>query len=155
MKYRIWYKKDNCFIDTNNNKNYTECFSLTRNGNILKLKCFDLCKSDSNQWFIDKIDQNDYIVQLYSGIVDTDNKEIYEGDIIEVTHKIHIGENGKYICNLKKYADDEGFGTNDHFGFIIINITNEYHRITTPDLKSCNYTYKIIGNICENPELLK
>ena len=75
----------------------------------------------------------------YTGLKDKNGVEIYEGDIIEcktdIYNLIHIGE----VVFKKEFA-----------AFVIENICGEtlFHHL------SLN-TFKVIGNIYENPELYK
>jgi len=77
-----------------------------------------------------------YIFQQYTGCWDKDNKQIYDGDILEYNHgngtRIgYIGfAAGIFFLN---YSDE----TDDELGYLLIS------------------NLKIIGNIFENPELLK
>lgn len=93
------------------------------------------------------------IIQQYTGLKDRDGKDIYEGDIIEHT--------------FSKTTDDE---TSIHFGsklngsvsfcnhlcaYILTIISDDRHNGDTFQLMNHAPSKKIIGNIFENPELLK
>ena len=93
------------------------------------------------------------IIQQYTGIQDKNGKEIYEGDIIEHT--------------FSKTTDDE---TSIHFGsklngsvsfcnhlcaYILTIISDDRHNGDTFQLMNHAPSKKIIGNVFENPELLK
>ena len=93
------------------------------------------------------------IIQQYTGLQDRDGKEIYEGDIIEHT--------------FSKTTDDE---TSIHFGsklngsvsfcnhlcaYILTIISDDRHNGDTFQLMNHAPSKKIIGNVFENPELLK
>ena len=93
------------------------------------------------------------IIQQYTGLQDRNGKEIYEGDIIEHT--------------FSKTTDDE---TSIHFGsklngsvsfcnhlcaYILTIISDDRHNGDTFQLMNHVPSKKIIGNVFENPELLK
>ena len=77
----------------------------------------------------------DWVFMPYIGLKDKNDKEIYEGDIVrcivhnEVTVSVVIMKNSKWIGERKGYAQDDNI-------FYIADI-------------------EVIGNIYENPELLK
>jgi uncharacterized phage protein (TIGR01671 family) len=91
---------------------------------------------------------DDIIIQQWTGLLDKNNKEIFEGDIIKIYNY------GYVLCNGK--SEGEIFYTVEwkNIGFTF-NIINGEH------MSGCGYyttnpiLYEIIGNIFENPELLE
>ena len=86
---------------------------------------------------------DDYVVIEYTGLQDSNDKEIYEGDILKI--KFDVG--GNIIGQVIYEADHGGFiyqwkqnGSNQDY----INL-------------NCDVAFEsvIVGNIFENPELLK
>lgn len=79
----------------------------------------------------------------YTGFKDSDGKEIYEGDLIRFYDKFLYEvryEDAKFVCyNRSRGMDCYKWGN--------------LHRFFDPDFKG--YDIQIIGNIYENPELLK
>ena len=81
--------------------------------------------------------QDKYPVQQYTGLNDSLNNEIYEGDIIEMTYD-HIIERGFVVWENNSYIL-KTIGEDSYAPLVIFLITKD----------------KVIGNIYENPELLK
>lgn len=84
------------------------------------------------------------IIMQYTDLNDKNGKEIYEGDILKDHHLV--------LFSAKKgeiYVDCYAVVTWLHGGFYARQIGDEKLRSLSIE------NYEIIGNICENPELLK
>jgi uncharacterized phage protein (TIGR01671 family) len=73
----------------------------------------------------------------FTGLLDKNGKEIYEGDILKSTYRSGEVKFGECYINYQEYSA-YGFYTNDEYQEIIIE----------------GGRFEIIGNIYENPELL-
>jgi uncharacterized phage protein (TIGR01671 family) len=96
--------------------------------------------------FLPRYEQNDIIIQQCTGLMDENNVEIYEGDIIKDNWK----ENHPY-----GYCPDEWYNKED-----IFVVRYEPPSFIFPQRRGeqrCIEDFKrfVIGNIFENPELLK
>ena len=81
---------------------------------------------------------NDYVIQQYTGLKDRNGVDIYEGDIVRCKSFDGWLDQIGYHYNMEvKYQTLES-GDSELSGFLYINIDRE-----------------VIGNIFENPELLK
>lgn len=86
------------------------------------------------------------IRRQYTGLKDRNGKEIYEGDIVSGGSRVMIVKFEQQACQFwLKWKDNEGI--------------NRYEPLTATfgDDKGymCNHGICVIGNIYENPELLK
>lgn len=138
LKFRVWCKdyneweKDQCFLSSDG-----LVYQMTMAG----LKC---------------IKSEQHIVQWFTGSIDRKGKAIYEGDIVRLEFDasfIQLG-NGEEImgmgtsrCLMKRTFRDivvkrEGSGFNN---FSTVNEIGSWG----------NYSQEVIGNIFENPDLLK
>ena len=88
---------------------------------------------------------NDFIEMQYTGLKDKEGKEIYEGDFVKASGngRVYQVKFGTYKSSFSEHEDDF-----EH-GFFI---ENENY----PESSAGVETYAtVIGNIFENPELLK
>jgi uncharacterized phage protein (TIGR01671 family) len=85
----------------------------------------------------------DWIAQQYTGLTDSNDNPIYEGDIL----KIHYDVGGDVIGQVLYEAD--------HGGYIFQ--WKRKGRNQDYDNLNCDLAFEsvIVGNILENPELLK
>ena len=84
-----------------------------------------------------------YTIQQYTGLTDNNDKEIYEGDIL----KIHYDVGGDVIGQVLYEADHGGY----IFQWKRKGRNQDYNNL------NCDLAFEsvIVGNILENPELLK
>ena len=108
IKFRVW------------DKNKKQMFYPDDFGNKIKLPGEDVNKKYS-------------IYMQYTGLKDKNDKEIYEGDIIEFNNKL----------KLIVYWDNGGFA--------LKNLTNTAEIPLVDIIRPI----KVLGNIYENPELLE
>ena len=94
-------------------------------------------------WSIDDIEQVDgkplVVLMQYTGLKDKNGKEIYEGDIVNFL-PFHLREKKIRTTGVVEYKDD---------GFFVKFTAIGYGRI------QADHNIEVIGNIYENPELLK
>jgi uncharacterized phage protein (TIGR01671 family) len=135
LKFRVWDVKDKKFLNPSD-------IAINGNGNLLI--------TDSG-WYENFENQNlsDYVVQQYTGFKDIDRKEIFEDDIIELEASTKDNSTKKLTATI-----DYGLGaflvmTKNEDGDLFFALLQEFHD------KIYKYQIKIIGNIFENPELLK
>ncbi len=85
---------------------------------------------------------DDGIIQQFTGLKDKDGKEIYEGDVLRVE-----SHGGVQIVEVK---DNEGYAGFDFFKGEELFPLTDYTDMMGFDLNA-----EVIGNIYENPELVK
>jgi len=77
--------------------------------------------------------QEDITFMQYTGLKDKNDKEIYEGDMLRISFREDF--------QVVRYAKDGYFATSEFALFELI--------------RDEGYTYEVVGNIYENPELLE
>ena len=90
-----------------------------------------------------------FIFMQYTGRRDLNYKKIWEGDILKSGNCYYV------VCNgIVEIEDNEMYSSNTVCGFYLRNIIDEYGKprcIHMDDLEEM----EIVGNIFENPELIK
>lgn len=134
IKFRVWHKEDKCFI-------YVEPFdphTITSGGYNKDKNCYyhfwpdanisgELCK-------IKNCSLQNRPVQQFTGLKDSNRKDIYEGDIIKYQYDSAYPD--KFDKSIVEYEEFEP----DKWGY---QVGQGYGNV------------EVIGNIFENPELIK
>lgn len=122
IKFRAWNKRDDCWIGG---------FCIHSSGLFSEIvEPQHMAVADANWKDPESLD--DVIIMRFTGFYDKNDKEIYEGDIIEFFHP-GLGKVKEKVCF-----------ENGKFGL--------YKPIC--DIGDCWFLTEVIGNIYENHELL-
>lgn len=133
LKFRVWDKYSG--KSPTGGMHYFDAMEICDNGLFFKNSKFDMEQNHN--------DDKKAIVMQYTGLKDKNGKEIYEGDILKrIVTVPNVDGEGVFI--EKVVYGDGGFDT--------INIANDESGYLREYLF---HTVEVIGNIFENPELLK
>lgn len=128
FKFRAWDKADN--------KMYYDAE-----------KTYDFIGNDIMEESFGSLLHNDnYIVMQYTGLIDTNNKEIYEGDIVE---RLDLTPTKNYYGKV-----DVGVVEYKTSRYILKRKDDHYFDMSYDNIFSISQ-YKVLGNIYETPDLLK
>ena len=130
IKFRVWDKLA---------ERFTKCDKGYQGHHILSLKgeFHNLQNGSGGQ---------EYIVQQWTGLTDTNGADIYEGDILE-----RIGDGS--FCKIVISWDDHNCAFMSKNSF---NLHGSGSPISDHNINISDWTYwVVIGNIYENSELLK
>ncbi|WP_415748796.1 YopX family protein [Streptococcus pseudopneumoniae] len=127
-KFRVWDSVE---------KKFVEHFFITDNGLICNME-----KPTSDSKLLIPIEKSELILMQSTGLKDKNGKEIFDGDILE------IQDEGEVLGNAKLTWD------NEQAVFMIEAISVDdiapFHEILSDE----SYSYRVVGNIYENKELL-
>ena len=137
IKFRAWDKEDE--------RMYQPCFAeIEKDGsyNVWFNRCWGEGDNDTTN---EKDYSGDAVLMQFTGLKDKNGKEIYEGDIVK--------------CNAAPYYETKDFKKFKVSGKVVFDRSMSF-RIEDIDRHRCFYLndcldIEIIGNIYENPELLK
>jgi len=95
--------------------------------------------------FYSLLERKDLILMQYTGLHDKNKVEIYEGDIVQWKHK-EEGTGGK-VGDVKFLSGS--------FWLTVKGQLYELYKVQNKNYQTVEEEGEVIGNICENPELLK
>ena len=148
IKFSIWHKNENRWLDPWAEED--PMLSLKDSGEGCEVYLYDRASGD---WSNKNCLRKDVVIQQYTNAKDCDDVEVYEGDILE-----------------RKWAGEKGHETkrpvfvefnSDNYGQVIgWNLMEgnpdgpkeafEHYYGSSPSKQ-----WRVIGNVLENPELLK
>ena len=134
LKFRVWDKR---------NKSWDKYLLLNTTGKIV------VVDDDYGAQANTADNQENYVIQQYTGLKDINGKEIYEGDIVKT-----VDGASKLDVEFAEYTHGEVKWLREGF-----EVCQEYIGATRLSVFSkcdcCPADLEIIGNSFENPKLLK
>ena len=127
LKFRVWSKKQKTY-------NYKHPFSSY---GYFYIDQYGTLFSDYGNVITPAIKQDDFIIEQYTGLHDKNGKEIYDGDVVKMPDWV-IGPKNEKVRFSKLSCGFEPF-------------VNGCFECVSPDSEEV----EVIGNVHENPELLK
>lgn len=85
-------------------------------------------------------DKKDYVLMQFTGLLDKNGKEVWEGDVLKLNGKFIINEPVEYVEGMASYSFTP-----------LIMFNPQYKTMETVEPN----TLEVIGNVHANPELIK
>ena len=134
LKFRIWDSIDKKFI---NGIPYKE-YMLDPDSDWDRRDCENDEPFDYINGILERTFNGRLIITQFTGLLDKNGKEIYEGDILRVNTMEDWMDNTIYTRHMEVKWEQKEFGDTDGTGFIYVPKDRE-----------------IVGNVFENSDLLK
>lgn len=164
FKFRVWLKDPGYWIEPQSNDLTEQTIPwvcISTKGEVLHI--------DYKFWPFEANNQDDYIIQQFTGLQDSTGKDIYEGDILKcsvsigpdcrnpdkgIPEYLYYSRNREAEVFWGNYCDGEYVDKVECFMFNGYSLSQSIND-TKGNYHDYILTYTIIGNICENPKLLK
>jgi len=154
IKFRVWHKKYKKWLTDND---YGTHASSNWMMDVFTGKIIDFVDDNNSysptfypNYYMDAhciIDESPFGVQQYTGLKDANGVDIYEGDIVKIIYDKAIGE-VYFDSNLGAFRLKDKSGKS-------YPITTYRFDETNKPIGLINVADEVVGNIFENPELLK
>ncbi|EAH8152733.1 YopX family protein [Campylobacter lari] len=141
--FRVWNKKSNFYVEKTcgNIISIASDSSLEYNARENKILAVEFSPYDSMPLINKNYTEDDYEIELFTGLYDKNGKKIYENDIITLCHfaqkcigVVRFGRNGFVITSKDENAEQGGE----------LSYFEKYF-----------YNFEVVGNIHENHKLLE
>ena len=139
IKFRVWYKEEKTMVEA----------SMAGNGNFMVGNPWKFGDESGGTVLIRNLEL--YEIIQFTGLLDKNGKEIYEGDILKEPRAVSPEMSGEWTP-LK----DDIFEVKDLLSFFM-RLGEDYDHIVEEEKKDFlkGKFFEVIGNIYENGELLK
>ncbi|EAJ0334510.1 YopX family protein [Campylobacter lari] len=153
--FRVWNKKSNFYVEKTcgNIISIASDSSLEYNARENKILAVEFSPYDSMPLINKNYTEDDYEIELFTGLYDKNGNKIYEGDILEYTRwceqYMEDAEHSETIYEVVCFDTNGGLYSkllNGEFGWFFEHFMNDKNN-TIEEMS-------IIGNIHENKELL-
>lgn len=133
MKFRVWSKNKQSFVDYIEDHHYREFYlHLSLNGGLYAFSH----RSDVEDKELD-FDDKEFVVQQYIGIDDKNHDPIFEGDIVQYTERMcDLGDAQTLVAKVMYDPEVAAFGLGD----------KECWNYFTDQVI---YNFEVVGNIFE------
>jgi len=148
IKFRVWSNQMGRFLSK-------EEYALDLDGKLI----FVEIQQNSSVKLI-AVNPSFYVIQQFTGLIDKNDKEIYEGDIVKITN---IDTEEKFSPDVRILEVNwGGYDDGEYVDNVECWMAGNYHSVSelirrTKYLGDNKWKLSVekIGNILENPELLK
>ena len=157
IKFRAWDKEKKILIysdETYPRSEYKFEFDIVNDYKFTLSKMtdrFNVVDKEGDDYYIETYSPVDADIMQYTGLKDKNGKEIYEGDILVHSFNEHV----RGYIKFGKYKSPCENKCTSHMGFYIEFIDELMKETLKKDLGYWSKLSAVIGNIYENPELLK
>lgn len=140
IEFRVWDNQEKVYLNKKD-------IAIDNLGNIFVFEACD--ENDADLWHVRILSDPDnerYIIEENTGLTDTNGKDIYAEDIVEVKHSDWI----EPTIHVVKWCGDEKYPA-----FNLKPELDETVNNLALAAQSDFFSIKVVGNIHENPELME